>query len=126
MCRYELSHDGYYMAAHSLFIFYNLYTQLWKNTFNSDSKYNTYKDTTADRRLQALRFTEQDSISRLLKGNRTKKKNRSRAAVSPSNSSDIVESKPMLAKIGAAFDEFRTHTVNDYNDYVRQFWTQYS
>ena len=92
-----------------------LWFQVWKNSFETDSKYNTYKDTTADRRLQALRYEEEEVVSRLLKGNRTKKRNRKKKKEGDTGGA---ESKSLSGKISATFKEFQSHTVNDYNEYV--------
>lgn len=63
------------------------------------------------------------SAARLLKGNRSKRaRKRHQTAASGSSSSngtspDSGASQP-TSVLGAAFREFRAHTVNDYHEYV--------
>lgn len=94
--------------------------QLWKNSFENDPKYNTYHDTTADRRLQALRATERDFTSRLLKGNRSKKRRGGRVSAPANNVTSPSES--LSIKPNSAFRTFLSNTVNDYNEYPLILW----
>jgi hypothetical protein len=116
----------YLSSFHLLILLPSFDEKLWKNSFETDPKFNTYKDTTADRRLQALLAQHESSTTRLLKGNHTKKSRKKKRAeaeaarAAANGTSAEPGTMTVTAKIGAAFKEFQTHTVSDYNEYVSE------